>query len=94
MSTSPTLPEVMNLVDAFVWGEYELGKIAPKEEHEEKEANSHTRVMETTTSPLITSNSPPPWASREGKSGKRKERTFTRSGQKVNTVVVSNGREG
>jgi len=71
-STSLTLPEIMKLVDAFVWEVYELGKIAPKEEHQEKEENSRTRVVETTTSPPKTPNSTPPWASRAGKSGKGK----------------------
>jgi len=71
-STSLTLPEIILLVDVFVWGGYELGKIAPKVGNQEKEANSHTRVVETTTSPPRTPNSTPPWASRAGMSAKRK----------------------
>jgi len=71
-STSLTLPEIMQLVDAFAWGEYELGKIAPNEEHQEKEATSRTRIARTTTSPPGTPNSTPPWAPRGGKAGKGK----------------------
>jgi len=71
-STFLTLPEIMKVVDAFVWGEYEVEKIAAKEEHQEKKANSRARVVETATSPPRTPNSTPPWASRVGKLGKGK----------------------
>jgi len=34
-STSLILREIMKLVDAFVWGDIELGKISPKQEYQE-----------------------------------------------------------
>lgn len=42
-STPLNLPEIMNLLDAFVWVEYGLGKIAPKESQQEQEANLRTK---------------------------------------------------
>jgi len=35
-STSLASPETMKLVHVFVWREYDLGKIASTEEHQEK----------------------------------------------------------
>lgn len=66
---SLTLPEIMKLVGTFVWEEYELGKVATKENYPKKEANSHTRVVEPRKSAPRAPNSTSP---RGGKSGKMK----------------------
>lgn len=43
-ATSLTLPGIMKLVDTVVWGEYELYKMPPKGERQERETNSRKRV--------------------------------------------------
>jgi len=75
-------------------GEYKLGKIAPKEEHQRKRSNLTHKIpgdinVTTKNAQLNTTM---------GITGRnvsaRKERTVTRAEQKVNTTVFYNGWEG
>jgi len=72
-STSLTLPENIRFVDVFVWGEYDLGKKAPKEEHQESwRQQLHHQVPQINTTTSTTGR----------KFRKRKQRTVTKSGHK------------